>query len=239
MTPSSSNDLALRPLSESEIQEQLYGEYHAGFRRRVRASAPAVSPTPVPRRESPWTGEEILRSELKRLTRELTTLQREKEHLVAVAGWRRLGWSPRLIRPMARLRTLGSEFVAAATNPSTTWIVLGFSLLASALLGRLYHAVALEAYPTSPKLAAGGLYSVQVGVYEVKPLAQQLVDTLSRQGHPAFLVEFPSRRGKSRYRVYVGRYGSRATAQEGLKALRQYPFLADSFILQRKDSRQD
>ena len=75
---------------------------------------------------------------------------------------------------------------------------------------------------------------MQVGVYDVKPLAQRFVDVLSREGHPAFLAEVPMRSGKPRYRVYVGRYPSKAEAEAQLHRLQQHPLLAGSFVLKRR-----
>ena len=55
----------LRKLSESEIQGQLYGEYHTESRpRNGRAATTTVD-------EPSWTGQEILARELQRLAKEM------------------------------------------------------------------------------------------------------------------------------------------------------------------------
>jgi len=87
MAPTST-EFTLQPLSESEIQTRLYGEYHTGQRLRPSVGEPTVTsakaaPPGPSAEESPWTGEEILKSELQCLTRELAQLRREKERLGA------------------------------------------------------------------------------------------------------------------------------------------------------------
>jgi len=107
-------------------------------------------------------------------------------------------------------------------------------LLLAAAAAAVLHSVVLEAQPSLLASPPGSLYSVQVGVYDVKPLAQRFVDLLSRAGHPAFLTEVPTRRGRPRYRVYVGRYPSKAEAEAQLHRLQQHPLLTGSFVLKRR-----
>ena len=271
MTPSST-DFALRRLSESEIQDRLYGEYHGRRRRQTvvdtvtlaEVTPPEFAPAPVERSrtttvpvapavptvsEPCWTGEEILREELSRLTQELTTLRREQFRLESemtrrsastpVAAAPSQGAVVRL--PSAALGTPTVRVMAAPASRSSTssvgpglWMVAGLLIVGSAMAAVVFHAMVLEAQPLL--LGApmpGSLYSLQVGVYDGRPMAQQFTDQLSQAGYPAFLVERPARSGRSRYRVYVGRYTSRVEAQVQLDLLQHHSLLRDSFILKR------
>ncbi len=252
MTPSST-DLALRRLSESEIQDRLYGEYHGRRRRQTvvdTVTLAEVAPTnvsPAPTVAEPrWTGEEILRGELSRLTQELTTLRREQSRLESEMTRRSVS------APVTSAPSQGAVVrFPSATPPTPTvrvmtassgrspvgaglWMVAGLLIIGSAMAAVVFHAMVLEAQPLvlgAP--VPGSLYSLQVGVYDGRAMAQQFADQLSQAGYPAFLVERPARSGKSRYRVYVGRYTSRVEAQVQLDLLQHHPLLRGSFILKR------
>ena len=204
-----------RRLSESEIQDRLYGEYHTGRRRRPVYEIPPVLP-PAP--EPSWTGQEILTHELQRLSEELSLLRQEKESLTTEFARR------------AAPVTGGRSPLWAAPR---SWVMVGAWLVASAALAALCHTVVLEAQPPLFGGPTGTLYTVQAGVYDVKILADRLVETLGQEGYPAFLVEGTTRRGTPRYRVYVGRYADKVEAQVQLDLLKRNPRLQDSFILQR------
>lgn len=210
----------LRPLSESEIHDRLYGEYHADRRRSrpvvvdpVPLSPVTAPPGPLsePPSERPWTGQEILGRELSRLSEELTALQQQRERL---AGRRNA------LRP--------------SPSGSGVWVLVGALLVASAGAAVVCHSVLLEAQP--PVLAGppGSLYSVQVGVYQGRAAADRFAQTLSQQGHAAFVMATPSRQGPPRYRVYVGRFASKVEAQVQLDRIRRDPLLKDSFVLRRR-----
>lgn len=219
--PTPTTSPQFQPLSESEIQDRLYGEYHTG-RRRTTTRSQGLSPTaqaPVPLVVSdvPWTGQEILTHELQRLSAELSTLRQERESLATELTRRRAAPAkpPRWSAPKS-------------------WVTVGLLLVTSAALAALCHTVVLEAQPPLRHGAPGALYSVQVGVYDVKRLAEQFQAALSREGYPAFLVEGATRRGTPRYRVYVGRFASKVEAQVELDLLRLNPRMQDSFILRRR-----
>ncbi len=225
--PASPQPPHFRRLSESEIQDRLYGEYHSGRRRRPADDLPPrpalLPPTPasVPE-EQTWTGQEILTHELQRLSQELTTLRQERE-LLATELTRR--------RPASAVTTTRSRLWVVPRS----WVMVGALLVASAGLAALCHTVVLEAQP--PLLGAGApgtVYSVQAGVYDVKILAERMRDTLSQEGYPVFLMEGTTRRGTPRYRVYVGRYASKVEAQVQLDLLKRNVRVQDSFILQRQ-----
>ena len=197
-----------QPLTESQIQDRLYGEYHTGRRRSTQTRGPSpnahtqavLPPVEAPKNvvapptEPVWTGQEILTRELERLGAELSTLRRERESLATELTRRRA--SPATPRRWVVPRS---------------WVTVGMLLVAS-----------------------GTLYSVQVGVYDIKPSAERFLETLSREGYTAFLMEGTTRRGIPRYRVYVGRFASKVEAQVELDLLKLNPRLQDSFILQRR-----
>ncbi|MBI4227866.1 MAG: SPOR domain-containing protein [Candidatus Omnitrophica bacterium] len=170
--------------------------------------------------EPAWTGEEILSQELQRLTTELVALRRQKEQL---AGELMRREAAPVLAPYARLAAV-----------PRSWVTVGSLLVASAALAALCHTVVLEAQPPVLNGSPGMIFSVQVGVYDVKPAAQRFLDALSQEGYPAFLVEGRTRRGAPRYRVYVGRYTSKVEAQVHLDLMKRNPRLQDSFILRRR-----
>lgn len=229
----------LRRLSESEIQDRLYGEYRTGRRRRP-AESETVPIAPVesytrgvsPPAEPAWTGQEILSSELRRISQALTTLQQEREQ-VASELTRRV---PAPVHAMPVPETPEPVVIWSSEAPrpgSSLWAWAGGMIVAAAILAVALHTVVLEAQAPLLGPSPGTLYSVQVGVYNSQAPAQRFVDRLSQEGHPAFLVPAVSHRGALRYRVYVGRYPSKLEAQVQLDRLRRHPLLADSFILQR------
>lgn len=269
--PSRPSEIHLRRLSESEIQNQLYGEYRAGDRRRstqddeiVTQSAPEPTaarirrpsnPPPIsstetsPQQEPAWTGAEILKGELDRLGGELQQLDRQRQ-VIAEKLPRRP--APPLLRaavvpaPRAELKysvqvieepQVGGGVMVDETDDgdqNRLWtFVIGALIVASAVTAMIFHAVVLEAQLPLPAQPGDQLYSVQAGVYDVKPMAQKFADRLSQEGYHAFLYETKNIKGKPRYRVYVGRYKSKTEAQSELAALRDKALIADSFVLKR------
>lgn len=233
--PPSAPPPKFRRLSESEIHDQLYGEYHRDGRRRQRTQEPdpdtyqapiPLLPPPIPSTstaasEPVWTGQEILAKELERLSTELSTLRQEKDALAIEL--RRRAELPLL--PPARPR-----FAAAPRS----WVTVGSWLIMSAALAAVCHTMVLEAQPPLLGGLPGTVYTVQAGVYDVRVVAQRFVDTLSRDGYPAFLVEGTTALGKKRYRVYVGRYTSKVAAQVHLDLLKRSGRAPDGFVLQRR-----
>jgi len=181
----------VRVLSESEIQQRLYGNYHSRKqppqRRFTPVAAPAVTdrktPSPV------WTGQEILHGELSRLRGELSSLRRERENLQS-----RL---QRLNRPEVARRS-SAEGSSGVLGAMVAWI------LVAGLLCIPFGMRSLQASPSSGDLTP---YTVQVAVYDVKAPADRAVSYLKDLGYEAFLVDLRRRtNGKTRYRVYVGSF---------------------------------
>lgn len=151
------------------------------------------------------------------MSAELSTLRRERESLAT---------------ELTRQRA--SPAKPPRWSAPKSWVTVGMLLVASAALAALCRTVVLEAQPPLLGGTPGALYSVQVGVYDVKPLAEQFLEALSREGYPAFLVEGATRRGTPRYRVYVGRFASKMEAHVELELLKLNPRMQDSFILRRR-----
>ena len=269
MPTASTLDPTLRRLSETEIQERLYGEYRGP---RLKPSTPpppprpAATPTktsaPAPVSTEPaWTGQEILSRELQRLSQELDQLRQEKGKLASELARRAKvsveavtaaedlpqirmhARTERAARPEGRAASVTvierpasaePEFSSAEPSGAQFWMMLGLLLILSASMAVGLSTMASEAQPPLLGSGSGGLYSVQVGVYDAKAPAQRFVDALCREGQPAFLVQGTTRRGAARYVAYVGRYPSKVEAQVQLDLLKHNPLLADSFVLQRQ-----
>lgn len=246
--PSTTPPPKFRRLSEREIHDRLYGQYHADGRRRSAGNyeaptpiphvtpAPVLPPSPVAAKppvpaapvESAWTGQEILTKELERLSAELSMLRQEKNALADELLRRR---AKPLSHPEPSTASSRPRFAAAPRS----WVTVGGLLVVSAAVAALCHTVVLEAQPPLVGHSLPGhIYTVQAGVYDVKILADRFLDTLSREGYPAFLAREDTRRGAPRYRVYVGRYTSKMEAQVQLDLLKRNRRLQDGFVLQRK-----
>jgi hypothetical protein len=204
---------AARTLSESEIQNRLYGPY---FGRKI-AAAPPVQPQTQssPSADSAWTGSEILTGELRRLRSELISLRQEKERLAV------------------RLERASQPAPAEATPGIGGWIgkVFGFFLLLGTF-GYLSGA-ALQA---SPSMGDFTPYTVQVAVYNGRTMADQAQKLLQELGYQAFLVEMPRGNGASQYRVYVGSFVTKEEAARESKRLEadtRFRDFKDAFVLIR------
>jgi len=181
-------------LTETEIQERLYGSY-LGIQRsaRKREAHPPMPTTLVTRGpaatpEPTWTGAEILAGELKRLRSELIVLRREKDHLQS-----RL----EQISPSEAPRT-------QTVTDSSRWVsCLSAVVLLLGMAGYLFGVRALQA---SPAIGDATPYTLQVAVYDVKGMAERARKSLVQLGYDAFLVATPRSDGRPRYRVYVGSF---------------------------------
>ena len=186
----------VKVLTESEIQERLYGGYlgksqrtavsQAPLQRPVAQKSPSKSVVVADRPDVVWTGAEILKGELSQLRSELVSLRRERENL------------------QSRLKRLSTPSVSGRENLPGVWMrkLTAFVLLA----GLLWLPLSSRGLQASP--AAGDLtpYTVQVGVYDVQPMAQRAVSYLKGLGYDAFLVGLRRRNGRKRYRIYVGSF---------------------------------
>ena len=215
---------SVKTLTESEIQDRLYGDC-LGRRRpnRPAASQKVFSADPEPASEAQrpaaapkgwplvqqqeagqWTGAEILATELKRLRDDLIALRQERERLAAELERRRTG--------------------------KRDWKIPGRIAAVGALIVSLAMPVGLRLLQASPAGMEFSPYTVQVAVYDVKQSADRALAWLQQSGYPAFLVEASRRNGKPRYRLYVGSHVTREEAQMELQRLTSDPRFADAFI---------
>ncbi len=222
-TVTSSGQAVARVLSEAEIQERLYGGY-LGRRRtpapprvaepvtRSSVRAPERSAEPAPA----WTGQEILSGELNRLRSELILLRQEKE---------------RLQSQMRRMSPVPAPAAQREDGGRGGWTggLLAFLLLVGAL-GTLAGIRVLQASPAAGEATP---YTIQVAVYDVRPMADRAQQLLQELGYAAFLVSMPRADGRDRYRIYVGSYVTREEARQEYGRLTHDPRfrdLKDAFI---------
>ncbi len=223
----------MKVLSEAEIQQKLYGVYLG--RRPVQSSQEAlpvfapisVVSNSVPAqaesslKEAGWTGSEILSGELKRLRSDLIVLREEKEKLGrelrrqvrisqgARAASRAVLWD----RAAQRAADLLRHVAVAAVLFACVGMPFGFRFLQASPVGT----------ETSP-------YTVQVAVYDVRPMAEKALLSLQELGYPAFWVESARLNGKPRYRLYVGRFVTKAEANVERNRLISDPHFSDAFV---------
>ena len=206
----------VKVLSESEIQQKLYGGYRA-----KRVQTPWSPPPPA--RNAEWSGQEILSGELQRLRSELIELRQEKDHLAQRLAQITPAFSPPQeqvvwISPSARRqgRNWGGRLVVALG-------VLG--LVGYWMGGRILQASPMAGDPTP--------YTVQAAVYDGKTPAHLAVDYLSGFSYPAFLMELPRKNRQTRYRVCVGNFVTKEEANlERLRLLGdpRFPHFKDAFV---------
>ena len=193
---------AARALSETEIQERLYGGYLGRRRAPVQPSRPTPS-APA------WTGQEILSGELNRLRSELVRLRQEKERLQS--QMQRMSQAP----PPPAPREEGRGGWAGG--------LVAFLLL----VGTLGTWAGIRVLQASPAIGEATPYTLQVAVYDVRTMADRAQQMLEELGYPAFLISMPRKDGRERYRVYVGSYVTREEAQQEYGRLTADPRFQD------------
>ena len=213
-TPEGSTLTEARVLTETEIQERLYGSYGSTRRPPRKPAEQPYSPDAGPT----WTGAEILTGELKRLRSELICLRQEKEHLAAQIEQIHRG-------------QLASE---QSSVKDSGWVGRIFAVLI--LLGMVGYVMGMRALQASPAVGDTTPYTVQVAVYDVKGMAVRALSTLQELGYEAFLVELPRNNGRLRYRVYVGSFVTKEEANEESLRLAgdpRFQDFKDSFVRTR------
>ena len=217
----------IKVLSESEIQQKLYGGYLGERKHSPPVKHPAVPrppvPTPaiddsdppaletapqVPAQEPEWTGSEILAGELKRLRDELIVLRNEREDL-----------ERRLVLPVE------SHYAGKGRAGKLWGIFSTFLCIAAVFSGASPFGV--QKLHASPMASP---YTVQVGAYDVRPPAEHTMVYLQEMGYPAFLVDSSRRDGKRRYKLYVGQYRTKAEASLQREKLLADKKFNDAFI---------
>lgn len=200
MKPETPSGEIVRTLNENEIQERLYGSYHA------RSNNDSV-----------WTGSPILAGEVQRLRSELISLRKEKEALATH------------LQKIQQSGLAESRVLETASGAGWFGRLLGVLLMAGAL-GYWISAGMLQASP-----AAGDPtpYTLQVGVYDGPVMAQRAEGLLRELGYDAFVVESPRLDGRSRYRIYVGSFVTKAEARlenDRLAADSRFQDFKDAFV---------
>lgn len=224
----------VKVLTESEIQQRLYGKYLGRKENKVvprvdvqlrPVSQAAVVTTNVTSLEDEpeWTGAEILAGELKSLREELISLRQEREMLERRLKQRSQVSEGSIPPPAPKLLSTPLEFGA--------WRLIGKVFGVAALLAAVAYPLGMRILVASPPgIADPSPYTVQVAVYDVKSLAQRSLDYLQGLGYHAFLMDIPRRDGRPRYRIYVGRFVTKEEAQMEQARLTADPRFTDSFV---------
>ncbi len=199
----------VKVLTESEIQDKLYGIYLG----RHRTSSEKVSYES----NAQWTGTEILGSEFNRLRNELMVLREEKELLA---------------RELARQQQSGRSFDSTRLHPSSARILqlFGKGFWIVILLGGISYPIGVRFLQASPPAQEASPYTVQVAVYNLESAATVALSSLQQLGYDAFLVESPYRNGKRKYHIYVGRFVTKEEATLERARLTSDPRFADAFV---------
>ena len=235
---------SVKVLTESEIQQRLYGKYLSPREKKVptpKVPLPvhppfvAVAPPPPPRpvvmvetvssweEEPEWTGAEILAGELKNLREELISLRQEREQLEQKLKER--------VPVSYGAVSLAASELRISPPESGTWHLIGKVLGVVVLLAAVAYPLGMRILSASPPgIADPSPYTIQVAVYDVKPMAQQSLNYLKELGYSAFLMDIPRRDGKPRYRVYVGRFVTKEEAETARARLSADPRFTDSFV---------
>ena len=215
-TEPSSSVGTVRRLSESEIQDRLYGSYLPKNKTAAQQRV-AAPPQPAVVSQTEWTGSEILSGELKRLRSELICLRQEKEQL-----------SVRL-QQVSRTASSGKSGLGIGR-----WFARSVSPLL--LIGAVGYLVGGKALQASPSLSDVTPYTVQVAVYDGRRMAEQAERFLTELEYDAFLVEMSRGLQSSRYRIYVGSFVTKEEANresQRLAADTRFQDFKDAFVLVR------
>ncbi len=229
--PKDSLSDVVKTLTEQEIQKRLYGKY-LGRREGGKSSVTSEAVMQTAQQEeapaapisqdasalnSEWTGAEILEGELKRLRSELIALRQERERLAAELK-RHIGSSERM--PMA-LEINQKKSVRDILRKVTITLILA---------GCIGMPIGFRFLQASPAGGDPSPYTIQVAAYDVKSLTDQAVTRLQQMGYSAFFVKTPRPNGKSRYRIYVGRFVTREEADLERERLIMDPRFSDAFV---------
>ena len=206
MTPFVKNSSApqIKVLTESEIQQKLYGKYHG------------ASPTP------PWTGTEILSGELHRLRDELIHLKKEKERLAQELSQTQRTEAFQLSQPAER-----------PSQTFTIRRILGRGLWSLLLLAGIGYPVGMRLLQASPTTQEFSPYTVQIAVYNLSSQAQRSICSLQQLGYQAFCLESSYRNGRKKYPVYVGQFVTKEEAEIERRRLTSDPRFSDAFVRQQ------
>ena len=208
-------------LTEREIQERLYGET-MDRRTTIQGDVlPQIDGESESAWDSKWTGAEILASELKRLRRDLIALRQERERLAL-----------ELEQHIHSCQTApgGAGIEVQLDSKKSAWNFLKKLLVVFMLAACVGMPLGFQFLQASPAVNEPSPYTIQVAVYDVKGAADRALIRLQELGYPAFFVEYPRYSGKLRYRIYVGRFITKAEAQLERERLTADPRFSDAFV---------
>ena len=227
-------------LSESEIQDKLYGGYLG--RRKKAAAAKAEENAGVTRTvgtrqaaapEAGWTGSEILSGELERLRNELVSLRQEKDRLAVTLD--QLNRSARVAPPS--VVSPARESVEAIVHKASPRLSAGgwFGRLAifAVVVGVSGYFAGGQILQASPAAGDPTPFTVQTAVYDTAVPAKLAVQFLDEMSYKAYLVPVLRKDGNTRYRICVGNYVTRDEAD--LERLRlvgdpRFKYFKDAFV---------
>ena len=86
-----------------------------------------------------------------------------------------------------------------------------------------------EVRPAPPIPEFTNTYTIQIAVYNFPSYAERTVNNLKRKGYDAEFYETTSSSGATRYRIYVGKFGSRQETESVLEGLKNEGF-PDAFV---------
>lgn len=224
-------------LSETEIQDKLYGGYLG--RRKKEAAAKAEENGGVTRTvgtrqaaapEAGWTGSEILSGELERLRNELVSLRQEKDRLAVTLD--QLSRSARVVPPAAK-ETADVIVHRASSQPVSGRWFGRLAIFAAITLGVSGYFAGGQMLQASPAAGDPTPFTVQSAVYDTVVPAQLAVQFLGEMSYKAYMVPVARKGGKTRYRICVGNYVTRDEAD--LERLRlvgdpRFKYFKDAFV---------
>lgn len=193
----------IKVLTEEEIRNRLYGEY-------LKPAAPPSG--------SEWTGAEILSEELKRLRSELISLRREREDLES------------LLKQREDARPKFSAVGVPREGVNLLGMLVGVIVFVAGVMGPL----SVKFLQASPQVVGEvSPYTIQVAVYDLRPMAHQAVGRLNQMGYPAFLVDSSRANGRPRYKIYMGSFVTKEEADQERRRLTadpEFTTFSDAFV---------
>lgn len=246
------NPVSLKPLTEKEIQEKLYGDYHQNrtpltedFEEKIAAAPPrpkarpsVIPPRPAPKLHVriPW---QILAGWATKFVSLVWGFFKGLLRLLSTA------WGAGLVilvtlflsihilniyraHAMKQAKPRVRAAVARAVAPAP---LLAPPVAAPERVETPLKPLTAETVPAPP--AKPKPYVIQVATYSREEDAQKTVGEIKRQKFSAFVQNLSGQSGRTFYAVFLGRFGSFQEAQAKLKEFRENSFgrqFSDSFV---------
>ncbi len=204
MKQESKNTPQIKILTESEIQEKLYGKYFRKQNTEYTSTGDA--------------GVDILSDQLKRLQEELVQLRQEKRELKP---------SPQT-SPPAKRSHLASDPVVSSPSRIGRWV--GFTITAGIIFAGMAYPLGFRFLQASPVAPESSPYTVQIAVYNGQESAYRAVGSLQKIGYNAFFVASSYANGRPKYSVYIGQFVTKQEAELERKRLVSDSRFSDAFV---------